>query len=266
MMEGSKGEVHAGGRDDDGRNVMRKLGTGVLAGIVGLGATSVAQAGVFEYEDEALFLADLADMGYAPLVEDFEGPDWDHVRSSYPIINSAPSVTSKGITWTGNEEISTNQNWGRNGTWGIFTIYVPPVPTPDELFGDSERTLYAVGGWFNSNPDFGADIAIEIGGQVVAQRTIGTGHQFLGVIVTEGFMYFHIVDLDQEAVWGADDFTFAVMPCPGDLTGDSVVDVFDLLELLAAWGDCPGCDADLNGDDVVNVFDLLELLGAWGEC
>jgi hypothetical protein len=54
--------------------------------------------------------------------------------------------------------------------------------------------------------------------------------------------------------------------CPADLNGDNVVDVFDLLGLLAAWGPCPGCDADLNGDDVVDVFDLLALLAAWGPC
>jgi len=28
-------------------------------------------------------------------------------------------------------------------------------------------------------------------------------------------------------------------PCPGDITGDEVVDVLDLLELLGAWGPCP---------------------------
>jgi hypothetical protein len=38
----------------------------------------------------------------------------------------------------------------------------------------------------------------------------------------------------------------------------------DLLTLLAAWGgDGP---ADLNGDGVVDVFDLLALLEAWGPC
>jgi hypothetical protein len=62
-------------------------------------------------------------------------------------------------------------------------------------------------------------------------------------------------------------FTFTIGgACPADLTGDDVVNVFDLLDLLAAWGPCPGCPADLNGDDVVNVFDLLDLLAAWGPC
>jgi hypothetical protein len=55
---------------------------------------------------------------------------------------------------------------------------------------------------------------------------------------------------------------------PGDLNGDGVVNVSDLLILLGAWGPCPSggepCPADLNGDGSVNVSDLLILLGNWG--
>ncbi len=54
--------------------------------------------------------------------------------------------------------------------------------------------------------------------------------------------------------------------CLGDLDGDGVVNVFDLLALLENWGSCPGCPADLNEDGVVNVFDLLILLENWGSC
>lgn len=54
--------------------------------------------------------------------------------------------------------------------------------------------------------------------------------------------------------------------CPADLSGDDVVDVTDLLDMLTAWGPNPGHAADLNGDDVVNVLDLLELLAVWGPC
>ncbi|TVQ51608.1 MAG: hypothetical protein EA377_12155 [Phycisphaerales bacterium] len=53
----------------------------------------------------------------------------------------------------------------------------------------------------------------------------------------------------------------------GDLNGDGVVNVFDLLLLLEDWGACdtPGdCPADLNDDGFVNVFDLLLLLENWG--
>lgn len=51
-----------------------------------------------------------------------------------------------------------------------------------------------------------------------------------------------------------------------DLNGDGVVAVFDLLQLLGAWGPCPGCPEDINGDNVVDVFDLLNLLSVWGPC
>jgi hypothetical protein len=54
--------------------------------------------------------------------------------------------------------------------------------------------------------------------------------------------------------------------CPGDVSGDGQVDVFDLLQLLGAWGPCDGCPEDVTGDGQVDVFDLLDLLGAWGEC
>jgi len=54
--------------------------------------------------------------------------------------------------------------------------------------------------------------------------------------------------------------------CAGDLSGDAVVNVTDLLMLLGAWG-TDGSGADLAEPlDVVNVSDLLVLLGAWGAC
>ncbi len=56
-------------------------------------------------------------------------------------------------------------------------------------------------------------------------------------------------------------------PVPGDLDGDGLVGVPDLLILLSAWGPCadpcPPCDADLDGDCTVGVPDLLILLGNW---
>jgi hypothetical protein len=53
--------------------------------------------------------------------------------------------------------------------------------------------------------------------------------------------------------------------CPEDLNNDGVVDVEDLLLLLAAWGQT-GVPADIDGDGVVAVGDLLLILAAWGEC
>ncbi|MCZ6835736.1 MAG: hypothetical protein O7G85_08180 [Planctomycetota bacterium] len=51
----------------------------------------------------------------------------------------------------------------------------------------------------------------------------------------------------------------------GDIDLSGVVDVFDLLAVLAQWGACVDpCHADVNGDEVVDVNDLLILLAAWG--
>ena len=54
--------------------------------------------------------------------------------------------------------------------------------------------------------------------------------------------------------------------CPSDFNEDGVVDVNDLLLLIAAWGSCDACPEDLNGDGVVDVSDLLMLIAAWGAC
>jgi hypothetical protein len=57
--------------------------------------------------------------------------------------------------------------------------------------------------------------------------------------------------------------------CFGDVNEDCVVDVFDLLALLDAWGPCPDCPEDITDssggapDGVVDVWDLLSLLGDW---
>jgi hypothetical protein len=54
----------------------------------------------------------------------------------------------------------------------------------------------------------------------------------------------------------------------GDLDGDGVVGILDLLVLLARWGPCPDppapCPADLDGDGTVGIRDLLILLANWG--
>lgn len=57
-----------------------------------------------------------------------------------------------------------------------------------------------------------------------------------------------------------------IEPHPGDIDGDGVVGMTDLLDLLAAWGACPDpgeCPADLDGDGAVGIDDLLTLLANW---
>ena len=57
---------------------------------------------------------------------------------------------------------------------------------------------------------------------------------------------------------------YVLVDCPADITGDALVDVLDLLEVLSQWGGSG--TADITGDGLVDVLDLLEVLGAWGPC
>lgn len=51
--------------------------------------------------------------------------------------------------------------------------------------------------------------------------------------------------------------------CIGDLDGDHVVGVNDVLEVLAAWG---GPGGDVNDDGTTDVDDVLAIIAAWGPC
>ena len=63
-------------------------------------------------------------------------------------------------------------------------------------------------------------------------------------------------------------FDAAATPAiPGDIDGDGIVGLSDLLILLAEWGpcgDCEDCPADLDRDCTVGLSDLLILLANWG--
>jgi len=60
-------------------------------------------------------------------------------------------------------------------------------------------------------------------------------------------------------------YEYQAPACPADVTGDGVVDVLDLIEVLDAWGESGG-PADVTGDGIVDVLDLIEVLYGWGAC
>ncbi|MEM7229086.1 MAG: hypothetical protein AAF432_09765 [Planctomycetota bacterium] len=58
--------------------------------------------------------------------------------------------------------------------------------------------------------------------------------------------------------------------CRGDSTGNGVVNIDDLLDVINEFGGCEGncpddpCPADINGNCAVNVDDLLDVINAFG--
>jgi hypothetical protein len=82
---------------------------------------------------------------------------------------------------------------------------------------------------------------------------------------------FHASDLAAGSVIeaGVDGVSVTALVCrrPGDVDGDGDVDFQDLLQTLAAWGDCPDppaeCPADFDGDGAVTFADLLIVLSSW---
>jgi len=54
--------------------------------------------------------------------------------------------------------------------------------------------------------------------------------------------------------------------CYGDIDGNNVLGVGDILAVIDAWGNCTDCAADIDGDGVVNVTEILFIVGNWGPC
>jgi hypothetical protein len=54
--------------------------------------------------------------------------------------------------------------------------------------------------------------------------------------------------------------------CPADVNGDDIINITDLLAVIANWGATGSHPADVNGDNTVNVTDLLAVIAAWGLC
>ncbi|MHC4217434.1 MAG: hypothetical protein ACYSU7_03155 [Planctomycetota bacterium] len=56
--------------------------------------------------------------------------------------------------------------------------------------------------------------------------------------------------------------------CVGDIDGDGITGISDLIGLIMSWGPCPDppdeCPADLDDDSMVGCTDLLIMIGDFG--
>jgi hypothetical protein len=111
------------------------------------------------------------------------------------------------------------------------------------------------------------DPSANVGGTLYQQPYGGVPFSRGWIIGPDGLVVLPVFGYNPQLMIDTIDDLLAQMAEPGDVNGDGVIDVEDLLALLGAWGPCaPGepCPADANGDGVVNVNDLLVVLGGWG--
>ena len=84
-------------------------------------------------------------------------------------------------------------------------------------------------------------------------RRQGGGHDVPGFAA--GVIWDFVSQHELDGVPGCND-----ADCPGDVTGDAVVGVNDLLAVIAGWG---SSDGDTDGNGTTDVDDLLIVIGNW---
>jgi hypothetical protein len=81
---------------------------------------------------------------------------------------------------------------------------------------------------------------------------------------TNGYIIYTSNYDNQGLVDHEDDIIIINPPVVGDLNGDSVVNIDDLLVVIGSdWGPCAGCDGDANGDGIINIDDMLLVISNW---
>jgi len=187
-----------------------------------------AAAQVTAYTDEALFLADVAALGWCVDLEGFEDDAaWGGARSGATL----PLVTSLGLTWlpnNANSGVTTGNGPARTGLWGFYEL---PHGDPDSGIGDgwvvqAADTLYAVGGWLKGTS--GARVNFVLNDATVVDfggnNAVGVTHSFFGVIDPAGFATVEIRETegssgDPKYMFG-DDFSFGRVICYSAIFAD----------------------------------------------
>ena len=158
-----------------------------------------------------------------------------------------------------------------NGTYDVANVTLV-----NNVGGGPEGIVYISG----QNPLFDADsviVAEYTFGSTAAYEIDANGDAVLStrrdLVTGLGGAEGATVDPDKGdfvfSTFGGGDRVIAVRgfqdPCRGDLDDDNDVNVLDLLDMLARWGN--SCDpADLDESESVDVLDLLILLANWGPC
>ena len=158
-------------------------------------------------------------------------PDLNSIEFFAPRINNNGIVTFRGFDGSGKRSVYV----------GDGTSLVKIATEGTELETDLGTLTI---GRLDGSPAFGSSPDINDAGEVVFAASVNDGSTDIGTAITVA--------------------TVADAPdCPGDVTGDNVVDLADLNLVLANFGQSTS-EGDANDDGVVNLEDLNAVLGAFG--
>ena len=162
--------------------------------------TTITNAALLTFTNESDYLSVISSS--ATISEGFETSPWFNAPPS-----GAVSVTSQGLIWSSSDLIRTNSGWARSGARGVYDS----LGDPDIInIASTVGTLYSAGGWFKGST--ATDLTFSIGSTDVFSVSINDGHQFFGIVKTDGFGSLRLSTSSGD--WGADDFTFATSPIP----------------------------------------------------
>ncbi len=199
----------------------------------------------FEIELDFGALAGAADTSFVVVTPKLNMDDISAARAQ------AAASVSMTLTDTGSGESS--YAWVRSSGIPGTGMYSAWYTNPD---GDATRFFQGLSQLFVSS-----------GGTVTAtQMDPQFGYRPVGEGVSEIWSDVSFWVTANDLVFGVTRFAVPEPPaCPGDLTGDGLVDLDDLDDLLAHFGDCGTVGGeDINGDGCVNLSDLSLILSVFG--
>ena len=201
-----------------------------------------------------------------------EETTWEVTNESGTTIMSGGPYSSSGSTYsetacveTGCYDVTINDSYGDGiccayGT-GSYTITSDGnTLVSGGEFVSTETTNFCVTAGTNDTPGCMDSSACNYD----STATIDDGScEFISCLVF-GCMDTTACNFDSTADYDDGSCEYTSCTCTGDINGDGVITVADVLLVLSEFGCLAGCTADVDGDTYVNVADILLLLAAFG--
>ena len=201
-----------------------------------------------------------------------EETTWEVTNESGTTIMSGGPYSSSGSTYsetacveTGCYDVTINDSYGDGiccayGTGNYIVTSDGNTLVSGGEFASTETTNFCVTAGTNDTPGCMDSSACNYD----STATIDDGScEFISCLVF-GCMDTTACNYDSTATIDDGSCEYTSCTCTGDINGDGVITVADVLLVLSEFGCLSGCTADVDGDTYVNVADILLLLAAFG--